>query len=233
MRYRLHRSTWLGIAVLLFALLQTAAALNARQTPAAAAQGNRAYTLWANHGFDGASCAGGWSWHDSWGDSLLQCTGQSVLVQQAGPNKRGNGILWRNNAFPTSGNIAVEARLHYAGYDGYGTDALKLMVGAYNGERTCFDWSNGFHQNNPSFPSQCPAAPAGERFGSHGTGGSNFTSAAMTGDGANWLGWQVSPATPRWFIVRWEFTAATGLWEQYVYYHPAADISPPGNPAQP
>jgi uncharacterized repeat protein (TIGR01451 family) len=231
--HRLNASIWLTIAIFLFSVLGTLSTLNASGTPTALARTDRIYTLWANHPFNGANCAAGWSWHDSWGDSLLQCAGNSVLIQQAGNNKRGNGILWRNNAFPTSGNIAVEARLHYAGYDGYGTDTIKLMAGPYNGERTCFDWTNWFHQNNPSFPAQCPAQPPGERFGSHGTGGSNFTSAAMTTDGSNWIGWEVSPATPRWLIVRWEFTARTGVWEQYVYYDPYAEVNPPTNPAQP
>jgi uncharacterized repeat protein (TIGR01451 family) len=190
------------------------------------AQSSRDYTLWTDHGFNGANCAAGWGWHDSWGESYHQCLGGSVIIDHNRTiGRRGSGILWRNNAFPASGNMAIEARIHYPHYDGYGNDALKLMVGAYNGERTCFNNSQGFYQGDAA----CPVAPAGERFGSHGTGGGFFTSAGMTTDGATWSGWQVSPPTYNWIIVRWEFVASAGVWEQYVYHNAGS----PSNPGQP
>jgi hypothetical protein len=118
-------------------LSQTAAVF--AQTPP------RTYTLWADHGFNGGNCVAGWGWHDSWGESFYQCLGGSVIINHIN-DSRGSGILWRNNAFPASGNMAIEARIHYPHYAGYGNDPIKLMVGNYNGERTCFNYSQGMYQ---------------------------------------------------------------------------------------
>lgn len=122
--------------------------------------------------------------------------------------------------------MAVEARIHYPSYGGYGSDAIQMMAGAYAGERTCYDGWNGHHQNHATF---CPTAPPPNFWGSHGFGNAGFRDATMH-NGSEWIGYREQPANLHsWLIVRYEYTAATGLWEMRVWQ----TNDTPSNPGQP
>jgi hypothetical protein len=224
------------------ALLLTVAGLLALVVHAAASPGpapggrllqqaGRVYQMAGQWEFNGSAggtgCTAGWSWHDGWGSSFRYCTGTSVQIWQSSGIRRGQGILWHNDAFPTSGNVAIEARIRYPLYAGYGTDAIKMLTGNVVGAdylRTCYDGTHGAWQGD----SHCRYAPPEEHWGSHGTGGSNFRQVAMR-DAGGWIGWTQAGQATDWLIARWEYDAASGLWEQYVYR--TDDL--PDDPTQP
>ena len=201
-------------------LLAVGIRVGASPVPASHRQhGGRVYQLVRAWGFDGSAggsgCAAGWRWHDGWGASVRHCTGTSLEIRQSGGDRRGQGILWRDNAFPTTGNLAIEARIRYPRYAGYGTDALKLLTGPIDDSdhlRTCFDYAHGLWQGD----AHCPYAPPEEHWGSHGTGGSSFRQVAMCGSGG-WIGWTVGREATDWLIARWTYDGGSQVWEQVVY----------------
>jgi hypothetical protein len=192
-------------------------------------QAVRIYTPYANHEFNGAACWGGWSWHGAWGQSTRECTGSEFWIRQALPQTRAQGLLWLNNAFPGSGNMVVEARYHYEGYRGYGTDAIVMLDGNVDAGalRTCFDGSL-YHGPDP----ECPRpGPPNDLWGTHGVGGSADwrRTAIRTGPSSPWIGLQEPGNPTNWVIAQWEFTEATGTWRLFVYVGAAA----PADPSQP
>jgi uncharacterized repeat protein (TIGR01451 family) len=177
---------------------------------------NWQYTLWANHDFQGGNCLSGWTWHSSWGDSQYLCNGNSVTIQATESLVRGNGMAWLNNALPTAGDMVIETKFRYTHYAGYGTDAIQLIVGQYNGERDCFDNQNGVHHTW----SQCSVVPPPRIAGSHGSGG--YDSLSVWLDSLDWL----RTAHNSWVIAQWTFTASTGVWEQKVFFSETEELHP-------
>jgi hypothetical protein len=188
----------------------------------------RVYTLYTRQEFSGSDCASGWLWSNPDNVSQVQCTGNEVWIVQSAGKQRGQGILYRNDLLPASGNVAIEVRFRYHQYAGYGSDAIAMHPGQYNGERTCFNGS--FYQGDP----QCPVPPPATKWGSHGAGNAAFRSVGLFG-----INWSESPPkdsqcnTPGgeciWLIARWEYDASQGRWEFYLYE--TNDL--PDNPNQP
>jgi hypothetical protein len=181
--------------------------------PGAAPLNVRLYTPVTFDEFNGAACATGFGWHDSWGASTVQCTGSTVRIVPLPGQHRGSGLLWRNGVFPATGNVMLEARIRYVANGGYGNDALGAMIGPYSGQRLCFNGSSHYY-GDPHCPSPLPATG----WGSHQVGNSSWRSVYMHDNAGNSRDWQQSPPNNAiWLIARWEYVAATGQWTQLVY----------------
>lgn len=173
----------------------------------------RVYSLHWQTDFSGANCAAGWEWSNPDGVSRVDCTGSTVRILQKGGQQCGQGILYRNDIFPATGNIAVEVRMRYEDYKGYGADTFDFYPTTYHGERYCH--AGGSLYTDPS-SRYCPAAPPQSHWRSHGAGnGTNRSVYSFDYE------WSESPPQDKgcptgspcvWVIVRWEFDASQNRW---------------------
>lgn len=222
----------LAAALGLFGWARRAGAHRAARSSAA----ERSYGQWAfeEFGGGGTSCVDQWQWHDAWGSSERFCGGGRIRIGQISYPARGQGMLWRNAGSggllpPPSQNrnVAIEVRLRYPAWDGYGTDGVVIFQDSYGGERTCYDSGRGHHHDDP----HCPDAPPTIVGHSHAAGGGDWRTAKLDGDWnhASGNGWSASDKGTDWVIARWEYRALDDHWDLYVYRTDDA----PDDPTQP
>ena len=90
--------------------------------------------------------------------------------------------------------------------------------------RTCYRGSDNTLYTDPDNPA-CPGPAPAAQWGSHTTGvpagNPNYvaktTIEQRSTPTGGWSGWGASPQREEWITARWEFDAAAGRWELYVY----------------
>lgn len=221
---RSSRGKWLGAIAVVLALIGLMQLPGLGVRPLVAQ--SRYYELFATQEFNGGSCYDGWTVSNPVENgeavSNIVCTGSTLLIDRPYDTHRGQAVLWRNGLFPT-GNMAIEVRSRYPSYGGYGSDTIGIHDYAYNGERTCFD---GDYNNGWAICSSPNSLHT--MMGSHGYGNGDYHS-AWTSNGSDSRTYRDYDQVRQWLIKRWEYNAATGIWDLYVWL--TADS--PDDPSQP
>lgn len=216
-------ATGIALAVTASSLIVPSRAMPVSQSPV------KIYTLFSQQEFTGAGCLAGWNGSL---DQQMQatCSGNSVYLQVAG-TYRTSPIIWRNDLFPATGNLAIEVRFRYPTYNyGYGQDAFTVYDRPYAGQRLADDGMGHICDLNPPSlywvdPGNICNSTSGAVLGSHAAGQGAMLRVDTSYDN---LAYTIG-GTSDWFIAVYEYTAATGQWRMWVDRNAPAngDLSQP------
>ncbi len=186
-------------------------------------QAQRIYTLSNLVTFDGSSCLSGWASSNP-GDSWeIRCTWDwatdgSGAVWLYGPRYgvRQSAILWRNDLFPSSGNLAIEIRFRYPRMrKPYGQDAYTFYDRTYSGQRVDDQWGNACQLEQNDGNTWVDPVCSDSRVAGYSHGAGNNRNRIVALDYLHRHEWaEVDPA--QWWTVVYHYDATDSRWSVQV-----------------